>query len=103
VSKLKLLGIDQLKMDEVPILERMSGYSVIDLLDLDGGAVPMSALMALAYLTERRERPKLKKSYYTNLSAVEFMQVFQDKFEFDVVEDDDGEPSGDSEDPTEAA
>jgi hypothetical protein len=77
----------------------MSGFSVIDLIDMDGGAIPMSALMALAYLTERRGRPTMKKTVYTKLTAAEFMVRLQERFEFTTVEDDEDGP----EDPTEAA
>ncbi len=85
-DKLRLLQVDQLRMDEVPILEKMSGYSVIDLLDMDG-QVPMAVIMALAYLTERRGRPQMRKSVYLKLSTTEFMQYLQDRFEFDTVDD----------------
>lgn len=85
-DKLKLLQVDQLRMDEVPILERMSGYSVMDLFDM-GGQVPMAVIMALAYLTERRGRPQMKKSQYLQLTTSEFMQHLQDRFEFDQTSD----------------
>jgi hypothetical protein len=99
-DKLTLLVVDKLTMGEVPVLEKMSGFSVIDIIDMDGGAVPMSVLMGLAYLTERRARPSLKKQMYTNLTAAEFMQRLEDKFEFETVDD---EEDDESPDPTEAA
>lgn len=100
-DKLKLLQVDQLTMGEVPTLEKMSGFSVIDIMDMDGGAIPMSVLMALGYLTEKRHRPQMKTSYYTKLSTAEFMQYLSDRFEFGTHEDDvEGEAV---EDPTGAA
>jgi len=103
-DKLRLLGVDQLTMGEVPVLEKMSGFSIIDVLEMDGGAIPMSVLMGLAYLTERRHRPLMKKQLYTNLTAAEFMQRLEEKFEFDVVDDEDGDDDAQpGPDPTEAA
>lgn len=103
-DKLRLLGVDQLTMGEVPVLEKMSGFSIIDVLEMDGGAIPMSVLMGLAFLTERRQRPAMKKQMYTNLTAAEFMQRLEEKFEFDVAEDDDeDDPPVPAADPTEAA
>jgi hypothetical protein len=98
-DKLKLLGVDELTMGEVPVLEKMSGFSVLDVVQHDGGSVPMSVLMALAYLTERRGRPYLKQAEYTKLTSTEFMARLEDRFEFDTVDDEeDGQ-----EDPTNAA
>lgn len=85
-DKLKLLQVDQLRMDEVPILERMSGYSVMDLFDM-GGQVPMAVIMALAYLTERRGRPAMRQSQYLQLTTSEFMQHLTDRFEFEQTAD----------------
>ena len=85
-DKLKLLQVDQLRMDEVPILERMSGYSVMDLFDM-GGQVPMAVIMALAYLTERRGRPAMRQSQYLQLTTSEFMQHLTDRFEFEQTSD----------------
>ncbi len=98
-DKLKLLGVDELTMGEVPVLEKMSGFSVLDVVNLDGGSVPMSVLMALAYLTERRGRPYLKQTEYTKLTSAEFMVRLEDKFQFDTVDDEED----DEEDPTNAA
>lgn len=81
-DKLRLLQVDQLRMDEVPILEKMSGYTVMDLFDMDG-QVPMAVIMGLAYLTERRGRPAMKRSVYLKMTASEFMQHLQDRFEFE--------------------
>ena len=100
-DKVKLLGVEQLTMGEVPVLEKMSGFSILDVVNLDGGSVPMSVLMALAYLTERRGRPYLKQTEYTKLTAAEFMARLEERFEFDTVDEDDDE--AEQEDPTPAA
>lgn len=100
-DKLKLLQVDQLTMGEVPTLEKLSGFSVIDIMEMDGGAIPMSVLMALAFLTEKRARPQMKTSYYTKLSTAEFMQRLSDRFEFGTHEDEDEGQA--VEDPTGAA
>ena len=102
-DKLRLLGVDQLTMGEVPVLEKMSGFSIIDVIEMDGGAIPMSVLMGLAYLTERRSRPTLKKQLYTNLTAAEFMVRLEEKFEFDTVDEEEEEDVAPGPDPTEAA
>lgn len=99
-DKLKLLGVDELTMGEVPVLEKMSGFSILDVVNLDGGSVPMSVLMALAYLTERRGRPLIKQAEYTKLTSTEFMHRLEDRFQFDTVDEDE---EGVEEDPTSAA
>ena len=98
-GKVRLLQVDQLTMGEIPVLERMSGFSLIDILEMDGGAIPMSVLMALAYLTEKRTRPQIKQTVYTQLKTTEFMARLEEKFIFEEA----AGPEDGTEDPTSAA
>jgi len=80
-DKLKLLTVDELRMDEVAIVERMSGYSLTDLGDI-ANSPPTSLVMALAYVTERRQRPGLKAEAYNSLNPQAFVKKLYATFEF---------------------
>lgn len=81
-DKLKLLTVDELRMDEVGLVERVSGFALQDLMELDG-AVPNIVIMALAYVTERRVKPKLKPDAYRQMNTDQFIRHLYARFEFD--------------------
>jgi len=81
-NKLKMLTVDELRMDEVALVERMSGYSLTDLGQL-GSSPPTSLVMALAYVTERRTNPQLKAEAYNSLTPAQFVKRLYARFEFE--------------------
>ena len=81
-DKLKMLTVDELRMDEVAIVERMSGYSLTDLGDI-AQSPPTSLVMALAFVTERRAKPGLKPEAYNSLNPQQFVKRLYANFEFE--------------------
>ena len=81
-DKLKLLTVDELRMDEVGLVEKLSGFAMADLMELDG-AVPNVVIMALAYVTERRVKPKLKPDTYRQMTTDQFIRHLYARFEFE--------------------
>lgn len=107
-AKLQLFTVDKLTMGEVVDLEKFSGMSVPQIMASAEDGVPYRALMALAWLTARRDNPRApeaRKSFWINLPYPEFQSVFEARFDFEVIEDESDEEDdegGDDEDPTNA-
>lgn len=99
-EKLKLLTVDKLVMSEVRTFEKMAGYTIQELYQRGADEpMPTTALMALAFLTEKRTRPAVKRETYERLSFGGLMKRLESRFEFEQVESADGE----DENPTPAA
>jgi len=81
-DKLKMLTVDELRMDEVAHVERMSGYSLTDLGDF-AQSPPTSLVMALAFVTERRAKPGLKPESYNSMTPNAFVKRLYATFEFE--------------------
>lgn len=107
-EKLTLLTIDELRMDEVATFEKMSGLSISQVYAgaAEDGGTPSAAIMALAYLTEKRHNRGASKKRWQDMSFLEFTAEINERFDFATVDDDsaeDGDGAGDGEDPTNAA
>lgn len=106
-KKLQLLTVDKLTMREVADLEQFSRMSIPQIFATAEDGTPFRVLMALAWLTARRDNPRApeaRKSFWDRLPYSEFQSVLEAKFEFEQLDDDsdDDEEEGAGEDPTNA-
>lgn len=96
-EKLELLMVNQLLMAEVRIFEKMSGFTVQELYARGHDEpMPAAALMALAYLTEKRARPSTRRDTYEQFTYQQLISHLGAAFTFETVDEEDGE----GEDPT---
>lgn len=97
-DKLTMLTIDKLVMAEIRVFEKMSGYTIQEVFQESENSMPTGVIMALAYLTEKRVRPSVKRERYEQLSYGGLVKLLEKHFTFDVPDEDDDDP-----DPTKAA
>jgi hypothetical protein len=101
-DKLELLTVDKLAMSEVRTFEKMGGYTIQELYQRGNEEpMPASALMALAYITERRAGRAVSRTEYEALSYTELSSRIEARFTFETLDGDDQD--GEEEDPTNAA
>lgn len=86
MTKMQLVTVDKLRMDEVGILERLSGFTLAQLMQGEGNGSTM-VLMALAHLSERRVNPKAKPDRLQKMAGVEFIKHLHDNFTFETLDD----------------